>query len=531
MSSNNLTPLDSFINHKSETNMQCGNYSIDIPKPKEGEQYRFHFDATACVGCHCCEVACNEQNGNSADIKWRRVGETQSGIFPNVSNHFNSMSCNHCIDPECLKGCPTESYIKFDNGIVFHDDDTCIGCQYCTWNCPYEVPVFNEDRGIVTKCHMCHEKLDIGETPACVQACPAGAIAIEIVNVKEWLDKDMSEQGVAPHLPDIEITKPTTRYTINKKENEEKVTPADAHIIKPNHPEWPLVFMTVLTQISLGGFLALTLGEFTNLIGFDLAMPNIWMMIAVFLPAAIGLPLSALHLGRPILAHTAMKNIKTSWLSREALALGVYTLGLSLLIPIFYFEFSQIFRFLIEIVVLGIGIYGIYAQSMIYRIKARPSWNKKETSKIFFYVGYIGLLLISLVLLLNKDYSTTAVLLPFALFIAYFQLEEFNKQHSFYKELKEEDKDFYQLNKTKILYEKHFPKYTEYRKRSLYIGALFLPLLGMLLLASSNYQIATTVLILSIIISFSSEIISRVLFYKTAVALGLAGNFFAGSQR
>ena len=28
-----------------------------------------------------------------------------------------------------------------------------------------------------------------------------------------------------------------------------------------------------------------------------------------------------------------------------------------------------------------------------------------------------------------------------------------------------------------------------------------------------------------------SEIISRVLFYKTAVAQGLAGNFFAGNQR
>ena len=532
MSNENITtPLDSFINHKSETNMQCGNYSIDIPKPKEGEQYRFHFDATACVGCHCCEVACNEQNGNSADIKWRRVGETQSGIFPNVSNHFNSMSCNHCIDPECLKGCPTESYIKFDNGIVFHDDDTCIGCQYCTWNCPYEVPVFNEDRGIVTKCHMCHDKLEVGQTPACVQACPAGAIEIELVNTNEWLETGMKEEGIAPHLPDIEITKPTTRYTIDEKEKNEKVTPADSHIIKANHSEWPLVFMTILTQISVGGFFALTLGEFINLLGFDLAVPNIWMIIAIFIPAAIGLPLSALHLGRPGLAYTAMKNIKTSWLSREALALGLYAGGLSLLIPIFFFEFSQFFRFIIELGVLGLGIYGIYAQSMIYRIKARPSWNKKETTKIFFYVSYIGLLLITLVLVLNSYYSTASVLLPFALFIAYFQLDEYNKQINFYKELKEEDKNFYQLNKTKILYEEKFSKYNDFRQRSLYIGGLGLPLLGMLLLASNNYSILITVLVLSIIISFSSEIISRLLFYKTAVALGLAGNFFAGNQR
>lgn len=532
MSSNETTPLEDFINHKADTNMQCGNYSIDIEKPKEGEQYRFHFDATACVGCHCCEVACNEQNNNPADIKWRRVGETQSGIFPNVSNHFNSMSCNHCLEPECLIGCPTESYIKFDNGIVFHDDDSCIGCQYCTWNCPYEVPVFNEDRGIVTKCHMCHEKLDVGQTPACVQACPAGAIAIEIVNVKDWVEKDMAEQGIAPHLPNIEITKPTTRYTIDEDEKNAKVTPSDDHIIKPNHSEWPLVFMTILTQISVGGFATLVLGEFISLLGFNLASPSIWMIIAVFLPAAIGLPLSALHLGRPGLAYTAIKNIKTSWLSREALALGVYAGGLTLLIGIFYFEFNQVFKLLVELGVLATGIYGIYAQSMIYRIKARPSWNKEETTKIFFYVSYIGLLLITLILTLTEEYTTAGVILPFALFLGYFQFEEFVSQKNFYKDLNEEkEENFYQLNKSKILYEENFKKENDYRQRSLTIGALILPLLAMLLLASGNYSTTILVLGLAIIISFSSEVISRLLFYKTAVALGLAGNFFAGNQR
>ena len=256
------------------------------------------------------------------------------------------------------------------------------------------------------------------------------------------------------------------------------------------------------------------------------------MIIAVLLPAAIGLPLSALHLGRPGLAYTAMKNIKTSWLSREALALGVYAGGLTLLIGIFYFEFNQVFKFIVELGVLATGIYGIYAQSMIYRIKARPSWNKKETTKIFFYVSYIGLLLITLILTLTQEYTTAGVILPFALFLAYFQYEEFNKEKNFYKDLDEEkEENFYQLNKTKILYENNFIKHSEYRERSLSIGALALPLLAMLLLASGSYSTTILVLGLAIIISFSSEIISRLLFYKTAVALGLAGNFFAGNQR
>ncbi len=528
MSQNEKTPLENFIKHKAQTGMQCGNYSIEVPKPKYGEQYRFHFDATACIGCHCCEVACNEQNNNDADVKWRRVGETQSGIFPNVKNHFNSMSCNHCIEPECLIGCPTNSYIKFDNGIVFHDDDSCIGCQYCTWNCPYEVPTFNKDRGIVTKCHMCHEKLDVGQTPACVQACPSGAIAIEVVNVKQWLNEDMSKEGIAPNLPDIDITKPTTRYTIDETED---MTPADSHIVKPNHAEWPLVFMTVLTQLSFGGFTALFLGEFINIIGFNLPTPSLWMMIAVFLPAAIGLPLSALHLGRPGLAMTAMKNLKTSWLSREAAALGAYTFGLSLLIIMFFFEANQFFRFILEAFVFTIGGYGIYAQSMIYRIKARPSWNKEETTSIFFNVGYIGILLVGIVLVNLERYESALLLIPIGVFIAFLQFREFSKEIKFYKNLDKEHKNYYQLNKTKALYEENFIKLRKVRAITLTIGAFVLPVLSLLLIASHNYTWAILFLVLSCLTSFSSEIISRSLFYKTAVAQGLAGNFFMGNQR
>src|SRR5262249_60744422 len=33
---------------------------------RAGEQYRFHVDMQSCIGCKCCVVACNEQNGNPA---------------------------------------------------------------------------------------------------------------------------------------------------------------------------------------------------------------------------------------------------------------------------------------------------------------------------------------------------------------------------------------------------------------------------------------------------------------------------------
>jgi Fe-S-cluster-containing dehydrogenase component/DMSO reductase anchor subunit len=526
----NSTPLDSFINHKAQTGMQCGNYSIDIPELKEGEQYRFHFDATACVGCHCCEAACNELQNNPDDIKWRRVGEMEGGVFPEVSQLFNSMSCNHCIEPECLIGCPTESYVKFENnGIVWHDDDTCIGCHYCTWNCPYEVPVFNADRGIVTKCDMCHDKLAVGETPACVQACPAGAIEIEVVHKETWIKYDMEKEGVAPHLPDVSITKPTTRYTL--PENMPEYKPADEHILKPAHAELPLVFMTVLTQISLGAFLALFLGQLLFSLGFNLPEPTLSMALMALIPSAIGLPLSALHLGRPLLAMTAMKNWRNSWLSREAIALGAFTALASLVALMYYLEIKGFALLFIEAITLALGIFGIFAQSMIYRVRARPAWNRTSTTKRFFGSGYVGFILIALLLLLNGGANGVMVLLSVALLAGMAQVLTIYEEMMFYKHLDKEDKLYYQLNRTRTLLNEHFGKIKNLRWNTLVIFGLLLPLVAILFTASGLSSWAASTLIVSLLGSFVSEIVGRYLFYRTVVPLGLAGNFFAGNQR
>ena len=520
------TPLESFIEYKADTGMQCGNYSIDIPKLKEGEQYRFHFDATACVGCRCCEVACNEQNNNPADIKWRRVGEMEGGVFPAFTQMLNSMSCNHCIDPECLKGCPTSSYIKIEKtGIVVHDDDTCIGCQYCTWNCPYGVPVFHQERNIVTKCHMCHERLDVGQSPACVQSCPSGAIEIEAVNVEEWLNRDIDENANMPFLPDARITNSTTRYTLPDNLPQD-MKEMDEHILKPAHSELPLVFMTVLTQISLGGFLALFLGDVMSLFGF---LSTNWMMaLLVMMPAAIGLPLSALHLGRPFLAMSAMKNIKTSWLSREALALGVFTGLMNVVVVLYFFEFPHATILFVEAITLACGIFGIYAQSMIYRIKARPSWDRITTNMKFFGVSYIGIFVLGLLAIVLGILEVAIPLLALGMLGALAQL--FFTYEDF-RTLDANNENKYQLQRTKRLYVENFMKVKQFRFFSLIIGGLLLPLLVIIFVSSASFLSATLTLLLALALVFTSEISDRFLFYSTVVPLGMAGGFFVGKQR
>lgn len=519
------TPLENFLDYKADTGMQCGNYSIDVPPLEEGEQYRFHFDVTACVGCHCCEVACNEQNNNPADIKWRRVGEMEGGEFPAFSQLFNSMSCNHCVDPECLIGCPTNSYLKIEEtGIVIHEDDSCIGCQYCTWNCPYGVPTYHEERSIVTKCHMCYERLDVGQTPACTQACPSGAIMIETVNVKEWLEKDIDTQGNMPFLPDARITNSTTRFTL--PDNMPQMKEVDEHILKPGHSEIPLVFMTVLTQISLGGFLVLFLGDLLSLFGFESA--NWIMAFLVMLPAVIGLPLSALHLGRPFLALTAVKNIKTSWLSREALALGVFAILMNVVIALFYMQSDVTLRLFVELITLITGIYGIYAQSMIYRIKARPSWNRETTNIKFFGVAYIGAFMVGLlaVVMGMLDVAIPLIVLGMlgALAQMFFSFEDL-------RELYVPHENSYQLLRTARLYDENFKYLKIFRFVSLIVGGIFIPLGVIVMVSAESYADASLTLLFSLFLVFISELCDRLLFYKTVVPLGMAGGFFVGKSR
>src|SRR5258708_2089954 len=228
-----------------------------------GEQFRFHFDMSKCIGCKCCVVACNEQNGNPADINWRRVGEIEGGWYPNTKRLHLSMGCNHCVEPTCLTGCPVDAYTKDPiTGVVLHSADACIGCQYCTWNCSYGVPQYNPERGVGGKCDMCHNRLDEGREPACVTACPEVAIQIEIVNIADW-KKTYAASANAPGLPSADDSISTTRITLPA------ILPPDTRKVDlgrvlPEQPHWPLVFMTVLTQLSVGAFAAIWVLQLTG---------------------------------------------------------------------------------------------------------------------------------------------------------------------------------------------------------------------------------------------------------------------------
>ncbi|HZN16517.1 MAG TPA: DmsC/YnfH family molybdoenzyme membrane anchor subunit [Acidimicrobiales bacterium] len=341
-----------------------------------GEQYRFAFSMEACVGCHSCEVACAEQNGNPAGVNWRRVGELEAGSFPDTKRFNLSMACNHCLDPACLTGCPTNAYIKLDNGIVKHQAEECIGCQYCIWNCPYEVPAFNPERGIVTKCDMCLPRLEAGRMPACVDACPTGAITVERVNVAAWRDDHASANG--PGLPPADITLSTTRVILPATTPAMTLVASDQRV-RPEHPHWPLIALTLLTQLALGAVAATVAAEL--IVGGRRADALTGGAVAAAVCGALAMAVSLLHLGRPIQAWRALRNLRSSWLSREVALFGLFAIG-----AISYAAawFAGLPTLALGVVTVGLGAAGVYASGRLYLVPARPVWNSPRTLVAFF---------------------------------------------------------------------------------------------------------------------------------------------------
>jgi DMSO reductase iron-sulfur subunit len=340
-----------------------------------GEQYRFHFDMTKCIGCKCCVVACNEQNGNPAAINWRRVGEVEGGHYPYTERHHLSMGCNHCLEPSCLIGCPVEAYTKDPNtGIVLHSADNCIGCQYCVWNCSYGVPQYNEERGVVGKCDMCHNRLSDGMAPACVAACPEGAIAIEIVNVAQWRSDYLSAD--APGLPSADDSISTTRVTLpeNMVPDTDRV---DLQRIKPEHPHSPLVFMLVLTQLSVGACAVLWLLDLLKQ-GGSLTIGAVTSLGL----AGISLGASTLHLGRPIYAWRALKGLRRSWLSREVLTLSLFAGAANAFAGMLMFNLPG--RGAAGLCTVIAGLAGVTCSARLYVVRARPAWFSGYTLAEFF---------------------------------------------------------------------------------------------------------------------------------------------------
>jgi formate dehydrogenase iron-sulfur subunit len=149
----------------------------------------FMVDASRCIGCRSCQVACKQWNKLSVDNTANQGSfENPRDLTPALYNRirfseesdskgtmawrFVSERCMHCGDAGCMKVCPSPGALyRTKDGIVAYNKEKCISCKYCVSACPFNIPRYDADDK-VAKCHLCSDRISNGLTPACAKACP-----------------------------------------------------------------------------------------------------------------------------------------------------------------------------------------------------------------------------------------------------------------------------------------------------------------------------------------------------------------------
>lgn len=174
------------------------------------KQRGFLFDPNRCLGCRTCIMACAAGNSLPPGVYLRNVQMQEFRKGAQVIKYYLSTSCNHCANPECFRLCPEQAFRKRQDGIVIFDQGKCTGCGTCTRGCPFGAPTVNPATGKVIKCDLCYEKLDEGEMPFCIEACPVQAL--NLIDISNAASHAQNMVRKLPGVIKIQITRPSIRY-------------------------------------------------------------------------------------------------------------------------------------------------------------------------------------------------------------------------------------------------------------------------------------------------------------------------------
>lgn len=152
------------------------------------------IDTTICIGCRACQVACKQWHNLPAE-KTKNMGSYQNPQDLSFDTYklvrmneeiingklqwlFFADQCRHCVDPPCLETASDETAIYRDaaTGAVQYTKETQkLDADEIIDACPYNIPRKAVD-GTLAKCDMCNDRIHNGMKPACVTACPTGAM-------------------------------------------------------------------------------------------------------------------------------------------------------------------------------------------------------------------------------------------------------------------------------------------------------------------------------------------------------------------
>ncbi|MFO7951831.1 MAG: 4Fe-4S dicluster domain-containing protein [Bacillota bacterium] len=170
------------------------------------------IDASKCIGCRGCQVACKQWNQLPAadttfegsyenppalsSTTWMRImfreyeNENSNG---KVDWLMSKQGCMHCSDAACMQACPAGAIYRTEFDTVMVDELKCIGCNYCAAACPFDVIGFDRLANKARKCTFCLDRLENGLKPACATACPSGSI--EFGDSRELISKAQSREA------------------------------------------------------------------------------------------------------------------------------------------------------------------------------------------------------------------------------------------------------------------------------------------------------------------------------------------------
>lgn len=151
-----------------------------------------YLDIKKCLGCKSCMFACAVEHSESKDrvlSLYETPGPKPRVHLEAVDGRAIPLQCRHCENAPCVAVCPSGAIEKLSTeGPVIINQERCIGCKFCIVVCPFGTISLSRDGRAAVKCDQCVDRQKEGRQPACVEACPTGALlflTLEEVNAKK----------------------------------------------------------------------------------------------------------------------------------------------------------------------------------------------------------------------------------------------------------------------------------------------------------------------------------------------------------